>query len=42
MHFSANASDINQGMSLVSHALSARPVRTVYEGVLIETSDEGI
>ena len=42
MHFSANATDINQGMSLVSHALSARPVRTVYEGVLIETSEDGV
>jgi len=42
MHFSANASEINQGMSLVSHALSARPVRNVYEGVLIETADDGI
>lgn len=42
MHFSANASDINQGMSLVSHALSARPIRTIFEGVLIETADEGV
>jgi len=42
MHFSASASDINAGMSLVSHALSARPMRQVYEGVLIETTDNGI
>ena len=42
MHFSANATDINQGMSLVSHALSARPIRTIFEGVLIETADEGV
>lgn len=42
MHFSVNASDITQGMSLVSHALSARPIRTIFEGVLIESADEGI
>lgn len=42
MHFSANATDINQGMSLVSHALSARPIMTIFEGVLIETADDGI
>lgn len=42
MHFSANASDINAGMSLVGHALSARPTRAIFEGVLIETVDNGI
>ena len=42
MHFSANASDINAGMSLVGHALSARPTRAIFEGVLIETVDDGI
>ena len=42
MHFSVNASDINAGMSLVSHAISARPMRQAYEGVLIESADEGI
>lgn len=42
MHFSANASDINAGMSLVGHALSARPSRPVFEGVLIESADNGI
>ena len=42
MHFLVNASDINAGMSLVSHALSARPMRQVYEGVLLETADEGL
>ncbi len=42
MHFLVNASDINAGMSLVSHALSVRPMRQVYEGVLIETADEGL
>ena len=40
MHFSANASDINAGMSLVGHALSARPTRAIFEGVLIETVDK--
>ena len=42
MHFTVNASEINAGMSLVTHALSARPMRQVYEGVLIETADEGL
>ena len=42
MHFLVNASDINAGMSLVSHAISARPMRKVYESVLIETADEGL
>ena len=42
MRFSANAADINAGMSLVSHALSARPMRQIYEGVLIETAENGI
>lgn len=42
MHFLVNAPDINAGMSLVSHALSARPMRQVYEGVLLETADEGL
>ena len=42
MHFSANAADINAGMSLVSHALSARAMRPIYEGVLIETAEGGI
>ncbi|MBQ7454921.1 MAG: DNA polymerase III subunit beta [Clostridia bacterium] len=42
MHFSANAADINAGMSLVSHALSARSMRPIYEGVLIETAENGI
>lgn len=42
MHFSVNASDLNAGMSLVSHALSARPARPIYEGVLLETAQEGL
>lgn len=42
MHFLVNASEINAGMSLVSHAISARPMRQAYEGVLIETADEGL
>jgi len=42
MHFSVNAADMNAGMALVSHALSARPIRQIYEGVLIETAEEGL
>lgn len=42
MHFSVNASDINAGMNLVSHAISVRPMRDVYANVLVESTDEGI
>ena len=42
MHFSVNAADMNAGMSLVSHALSVRPMRQIYEGVLLETAQEGL
>lgn len=42
MHFSANAADIYAGMSMVSHALSARALRPIYENVLLETADEGL
>ena len=42
MHFLINASDINAGMSLVSHALSARPMRQVYDFVLLESAEEGL
>ena len=42
MHFLVNANDINAGISLVSHALSARPMRQSYEGILIETAEDGI
>ena len=38
MHFLVNASDINAGMSLVSHALSVRPMRQVYEGVTTDVA----
>ncbi|MBQ9197581.1 MAG: DNA polymerase III subunit beta [Clostridia bacterium] len=42
MHFLVNAADINAGMNLVTHAISARPMRQVYESVLIETAEEGL
>lgn len=42
MHFQVQTSDINQGMGMVVRALSARPPRPFYEGVFIETIDEGI
>ena len=42
MHFSVLASELNAGMSQVAHALSARPTRQLYEGVLLESADEGL
>ena len=42
MHFRINANDINHGMSLVSRALPLRPTNPVFDGVYVETIDEGI
>ncbi len=42
MHFRVNASDINHGMGLVSRALPARPTHQIYEGVFLETTEEGV
>lgn len=42
MHFQVQATDINQGMGMVVRALSARAARPFYEGVFIETQDNGI
>ena len=42
MHILATASDLVQGMTIVSRALSARPAKQIFEGVLLETIDEGV
>ena len=42
MKVSFNASDFNHGMSMVSHALTARVAKAFQEGVLLETLEEGL
>ena len=42
MHFIATAQDLHQGMNLVTRALLPRPTKTSFEGVFIETLDEGL
>ena len=42
MLFRINTNDINYAMNMVTRAIAARPVKQNYEGVLIETKDDGI
>lgn len=42
MRFNAEASDLNAGMSLVSHAISARPIREVFSNVQVECACDGL
>lgn len=42
MLFTANANDLHQGMNLVTRALQARTAKLAYEGVFIETLEEGV
>ena len=42
MKVAFNASDFNHGMSMVSHALPARVIKSYQEGVFLETMDEGL
>lgn len=42
MKIAFNASDFNHGMSMVSHALPPRAVKTYQEGVFLETMDAGL
>ena len=37
--FNVNTNEMNRGLSLVTHALSARPVKTIYNGVLVDAKD---
>ena len=40
--FNVNTNEMNRGLSLVTHALSARPVKTIYNGVLIDARDQNL
>jgi len=42
MHFRVHTDEINYGLSMVTRAISPRPVKQVYDGVLIETTDDGL
>jgi len=42
MHFRVQTDEINYGLGMVIRAISARPVKQVYDGVLIETMDDGL
>ena len=42
MHFRVQTDEMNYGLSMVTRAIAARPVKQVYDGVLIETTDEAL
>lgn len=42
MHISCTAQELLEGLNNVTRALSARPAKQILEGVLLETSDEGV
>ncbi len=42
MRIQLDATELNFGMSMVSRALSVRPIRQVYDGVLLETMEDGL
>ena len=42
MHFRVQTDEMNYGLGMVIRAISARPVKQVYDGVLIETVDDGL
>ena len=42
MHFRVQTDEMNYGLGMVIRAISARPVKQVYDGVLIETMDDGL
>ena len=42
MHFRIQTDEMNYGLGMVTRAISARPVKQVYDGVLIETVDDGL
>ena len=42
MHFIATSSDLHQGMNLVTRALLPRAAKLAYEGVFIETLEDGL
>ena len=42
MHFRIQTDEMNYGLGMVIRAISARPVKQVYDGVYIETMDDGL
>ena len=42
MLFTANANDLHQGMNLVTRAIQPRTAKLAYEGVFMETVEEGL
>lgn len=42
MHFRIQTDEINYGLGMVTRAIAPRPVKQVYDGVLIETVDDGL
>lgn len=42
MRFSISTNEMNYGMGMVTRAIAVHPVKQVYDGVLIETPDEGL
>ena len=42
MHFRVQTDEMNYGLGMVTRAVSPRPVKQAYDGVLIETVDDGL
>lgn len=42
MHFRVQTDEMNYGLGMVTRALSPRPAKAAYDGVLIETEEDGL
>ncbi len=42
MQFTVKTDEINYGLSMVIRALAARPVKQIYEGILVETGEDSL
>lgn len=42
MHFRVQTDEINYGLGMVTRAISPRPAKPAYDGVLIETEEDGL
>lgn len=42
MEFKVSTDDMNYGLGMVTRAIAVRPIKQAYEGVLIETPDDGL
>ena len=42
MHFRVQTDEINYSLGMVTRAIAARPIKQVYDGVLIETTDDAL